>query len=58
MENIIIIAVVLVIIGLAAGYVYRTKKKGKTVCIGCPHGGCCSASKTCVCREICHTSDE
>ena len=41
MADLIIIAVVAVIIGLAAGYVYKAKKKG-TKCIGCPSGGCAS----------------
>ncbi len=51
MENYIIIAVVAVIIGLAAWYVIRAKKRGQK-CIGCPGGcsakqnengcGCCS----------------
>lgn len=41
MENFIIIAVVVIIIGLAAFYVYKAKKSGKK-CIGCPSGGCCS----------------
>ncbi len=44
MKNIIIIAILLVIIGLAALYVYRAKKKGQK-CIGCPDSGSCSASK-------------
>ena len=44
MENFIIIAVVLVIIGLAAWYVIKAKKSGKK-CIGCP-GNCDS----CNCR--------
>lgn len=41
MDDIIIIAVLAVIVGLAAWYVYRSKKRGKR-CIGCPHG-CCNA---------------
>ena len=48
MENIIIIAVVTVIAGLAVAYVYKAKKKGKK-CIGCPYGGdcgnCCDKKK-------------
>lgn len=43
MENAVIIAVVLVIIGLAGFYVYKAKKSGKK-CIGCPDGGNCSGS--------------
>lgn len=42
MENIIIVAILIVIVGLAALYVYRAKKKGKK-CIGCPDGCSCSA---------------
>lgn len=41
MENIIIIAVLALILGLAAGYVYKAKKSGRK-CIGCPDGGSCS----------------
>jgi hypothetical protein len=46
MENIIIIAVLALIIGGAAAYVIRAKKKGKK-CIGCPYGGSCSGSCAC-----------
>ncbi len=42
MENFIIIAVLVVIIGLAAFYVIREKKKGKK-CIGCPYSCCCDS---------------
>ncbi|MBE5787095.1 MAG: FeoB-associated Cys-rich membrane protein [Clostridiales bacterium] len=43
MENIIIIAIVLFIVGLAAWYVIRAKKHGRK-CIGCPNGGQCSGN--------------
>ncbi len=39
MENVIIIAIVVIIVALAAFYVYKAKKSGKK-CIGCPDGGC------------------
>ncbi|MBQ3137484.1 MAG: FeoB-associated Cys-rich membrane protein [Clostridia bacterium] len=42
MDNIIIIALVVLIVTLAGIYVYREKKKGKK-CIGCPEGGKCSS---------------
>lgn len=51
MENLIIIALLVVIIGLAGFYVYKAKKSGKK-CIGCPdgcncisknQGGCCGS---------------
>lgn len=41
MTNILAAAVLLVIVGLAAGYVIRAKKNGKK-CIGCPGSGNCS----------------
>lgn len=43
MENIISIIIIVVIVGLAAFYVYKAKKSGKK-CIGCPDG--CSCGKT------------
>lgn len=43
MENILIIAVLALVLGGAAGYVYKEKKKGGGKCIGCPHGGNCSS---------------
>ncbi|MBR5559377.1 MAG: FeoB-associated Cys-rich membrane protein [Oscillospiraceae bacterium] len=44
MTDIIIIAVIAVIVGLAAGYVYKAKKSGKK-CIGCPDACNCSAAQ-------------
>ena len=41
MENLILIAVLGLILGGAAGYVYKAKKRG-VKCIGCPQGGNCS----------------
>lgn len=43
MANIIAILVVLGIVGLAAGYVIRAKKRGKR-CIGCPDACSCGRS--------------
>lgn len=40
MKDIIIIAVLVIILGLAAFYVYKAKKSGKK-CIGCPDSGSC-----------------
>ena len=48
MEDIIIIAVLVIIIGLAAGYVIKAKKSGKK-CIGCPDGGSCSCGTSTGC---------
>lgn len=40
MENVIIISVLVIIIGLAIAYIVNAKKKGAK-CIGCPMGGSC-----------------
>ncbi len=50
-DNIIVIAIVAVIIGLAVGYIYKEKKAGAH-CIGCPHSKSCSSAKNgcCSCR--------
>lgn len=45
MENLIIIAVVATIVGMASRYIYKSKKGG-IKCIGCPEG-CSCASKSC-----------
>ena len=41
MENVIIIAVMLIIVALSGGYVYKAKKSGKK-CIGCPDSSSCN----------------
>ncbi len=41
MTNVVIIFVIAAILGLAGGYVYRSKKKGAK-CIGCPDAAHCS----------------
>lgn len=56
MENIIIGAVIVVIVGAAVAYIIKSKKSGAK-CIGCPAAGNCSANKgqnggcTCGCGE-------
>ncbi|MBR3844278.1 MAG: FeoB-associated Cys-rich membrane protein [Clostridia bacterium] len=40
MENIIPILIIVVIVGLAAFYVYKAKKRGQK-CIGCPYAKTC-----------------
>lgn len=49
MDNIILIAILAVIIGLAVWYVIKAKKSGKK-CIGCPDGGSCSSGCGCSCE--------
>ncbi|SDB58571.1 FeoB-associated Cys-rich membrane protein [Butyrivibrio sp. INlla16] len=46
MSNFIAGAVIVLLVGLAAGYIYKEKKKG-THCIGCPMAGNCHKTKTC-----------
>ena len=41
MTDVIVIAILAVILGLAAGYLYRTKKRGAK-CVGCPYAKECS----------------
>lgn len=45
-ESIIIVVVLAVILGGAAFYVWRTKKRGKR-CIGCPDSGSCHGNCSC-----------
>lgn len=42
----IIIAIVVVILGAAAGYIYKARKSG-TKCIGCPDAKTCSGNCSC-----------
>ncbi len=43
MNDIIVIAVIVLIIGGAVAYIVKAKKSGKK-CIGCPDGCCCNTS--------------
>lgn len=45
MEDIIIIAIVVIIVALAGVYIYKAKKSGKK-CIGCPDSGSCSSKES------------
>lgn len=38
----ILIGILAVILGAAAGYIYKAKKSGHK-CVGCPHAGSCGA---------------
>jgi hypothetical protein len=47
MENFIIIAVLVVILGAAIGYIVKAKKRGEK-CIGCPYAKkCCKKIDCC-----------
>ena len=45
-ETWIAIGVIVLLVGLAAGYVIKSKKSGKK-CIGCPDGATCSGNCGC-----------
>ena len=54
-ETWIAIGVIVLLVGLAAGYVIKSKKSGKK-CIGCPEsktcsGNCSGCSGNCSCGE-------
>lgn len=61
--DIIAIAVIMLIVGGASYYIYRSKKSGRK-CIGCPHSATChSGDATCTgkcssCSACCHTVKE
>ncbi len=59
MDNFIIIAILVVIIGFAAFYVYRAKKSGRK-CIGCPDGKTCgkNAESSCSCCSCCCSGED
>ena len=46
LSNIIAVAVILSVVGCAAAYIIREKKKGKK-CIGCPYSGSCGKAEKC-----------
>lgn len=50
MDNILIVVSIVLIIGLAVFYVYKSKKSGKK-CIGCPDGCSCGGHHDCNCEE-------
>ena len=51
MTNIIFTAILVAILGSAAWYVYRAKKRGAK-CIGCPvEGGCSGCCSSCASRN-------
>ncbi len=60
MENVIIIAILVALIGGAVWYIVKEKKKG-TVCIGCPNSGSCSAKASggcCGCDSVSKDKDK
>ncbi len=52
MENFIIVAVLLIIIGAAVVYIVKAKKSG-VKCIGCPHSATCGGKCSGDCSGSC-----
>ena len=52
--DIVIIAVIVLIVGAASFYIYRSKKSGKK-CIGCPDSCSCSSGQKEKCSGQCHS---
>ena len=51
MENFIVIAILVLIIGCATAYIVKEKKKG-IKCIGCPNAKMCSMAQKQKCNGI------
>ena len=57
MEDIIIIVILAVLLGIAGYYIYKEKKSGSK-CIGCPYGrSCFKKSEEGGCCSGCHTDN-
>lgn len=52
MQNLIVIAVIAAIVGLAGLYIHKEKKRG-IKCIGCPNGAKCAGN--CAACSGCHS---
>ena len=52
MINLILILVLCLIVGGAAAYIYKAKKRG-VKCIGCPSGGVCGKRGSSACSGGC-----
>ena len=57
MENILVIAILVVIIGCAIAYVVKEKKKG-IKCIGCPNAEMCSTAQKQKCNGMCDFNEK
>ncbi|MBQ4557201.1 MAG: FeoB-associated Cys-rich membrane protein [Clostridia bacterium] len=57
MTDVIIVAIIVVIVGLAGFYVYKAKKSGKK-CIGCPDGCSCDSASGGTCNCGCSSSEK
>ena len=44
MPDLIVGGILLIVLGLAIGYIVKQKKAGRA-CIGCPHAGSCASAR-------------
>lgn len=65
-DDYLVIAIIVIILGLAIFYIVRAKKSGQK-CIGCPHSktcasknvnNCCSSKNSCTCCDEEKTIEE
>jgi hypothetical protein len=49
-DNVIAIAIIAAVVGLAAAYIIKAKKAGKK-CIGCPYADSCGKRCNCKCES-------
>ena len=65
-DDYLVIAIIVIILGLAIFYIVRAKKSGQK-CIGCPHSktcasknvsSCCSSKNSCTCCDDKKTIEE
>lgn len=58
MADLLVIGIILLIVGVAATYIRREKKRG-VKCIGCPSSGKCSGKEGhTVCNCGCHSAEK
>ena len=57
MADYIVVAIILIIVGVAIAYIVKEKKKG-TKCIGCPAAGNCARMNGGQCSGNCHSNTD
>lgn len=57
MQDLLLVVILLLIVGLAAWYVYKAKKSGHK-CIGCPNGCCSKKNDGAACNGGCSCCGE
>ncbi|MBQ9992020.1 MAG: FeoB-associated Cys-rich membrane protein [Firmicutes bacterium] len=52
MDDLILAAILILVLGTATAYIIRAKKRG-VKCIGCPSSGTCGQNTTCAACQHC-----